>query len=230
MPKTDPEIDEIEEKPSKKEKVELVAKSRLDEKEAELQSLRSTLKAIEGAQRPSGPTTPIETQNGLGGFAKIIADEMGWGADAVENVTGYLRVVDRYANTIMQQQLYPVLNGLADKIDGIEARQQYPDFSKYESEIETERQARQARGAYLSRTEAYHLVRGKHLPDILAEEKAKDAETRTPAPADDAAGTARSTQKAGPIGTASTRLPSHDEIASMTPEARKQLLTEMGSF
>ena len=225
---TDASPDEGEGKKSKP-KEEVVSKAKFDELLERFNHSQATLEAINGTvgkldkqsqQRAAPGAADLRT------YAKAIADEMGWDNDATySNVV----LIDRVISTVGQTQVFPILNGLADRIDGIEARQQFTDYPKFASDIDSEREKHATNGRYLSRTEAYHLVRGRRLPEIVEEERRKlEAEHTTTEPTTDglAGGTS---SKVGPTATSGS-LPNPDDLARMSKEDRLALLERLGNF
>lgn len=203
------------------EREQYVPKTKFDELMERFEHQQRTIDTIQRQQvsRPGVAATPTSD---IRSYSKVIAEEMGWEPDVTyANVV----LIDRVLSTVSQQQLAPVLTGLYDRIDGLEAKVSLPDYPKFESEIEREREKYQASGRPLSRSEAYHMIRGRKLPELVEEAK-KQAASEVQPNVTSTDGVGGSTSKVGPSGTSSTGLPSHDDLTRLTSEERKALLEQ----
>lgn len=209
---------------------EMVPKSKFDDALELLRQNQVTLQALEGdrqrvaaeSQRHNAPLPTTEAD-----LLRTLAAELGGNVPESE-IRPYMHIVNR----ILEQQSGPILqmmNGLAEQLSGVRARQTFGDYADFSDDIDKERDDSQRfRNRWLGHDEAYHVVKGRRLPQLLQAERDRlAAETAGGGSPGADLGTVT---KAGPSATKSTRTPSPDELATMSAEDRLKLLEDMGGF
>lgn len=210
-------------------KEDLVPKAKLDERDEIIRQLNATLKALETRQpqQPAYHPPTATPESAATDLLSTLSSELG--IDTAD-LRPYLRIVERAFERQWgtREAVYQnVLNALADKLDAIDARTNFPDYRDFEQDIDSERRSRQERGQWLSRSEAYHIAKGRRLPDLLRAERERAQAGEVADTVSDDGGTV---SKAGPSGERPAGLPSPDEIAAMSPEDREKLLDSFGEF
>lgn len=229
----DEQDDETRESQGKKTKPkdEWVPKAKFDELNERLRQQEATLQALQrGGQQPQANRPAPSGGNSafLREASKIISEELGFDPNEVFN---YVSVVDSYVNRVAQQTIFPALNTLFDGLDEVRTRQTYTDYNDFAEDIQRERDTRLQKGQYLSRQEAYEIVKGRKLPEILAAERERASQDRDDTPINDFGGDP-GVSKAGPSQGARSRrsLPTVNDAQRMSREELESSLADMGEF
>lgn len=198
----------------------MVPKERLDELNERVRQAESALRALQNQPQ----TSRVQAQIG------VIDAELNQIAHDMQMDVGDVGVWDRFTGMLFNRQARPflgILNGLADRLDDVHARVRIADYTEYEPDIEKERQQALTQQKYLSREEAYHLVRSRRLPDLLEKERQRATETRTAREEQAHSATATTGDgiaKAGPTQTRRVGELSREEYLALPLEEKEQYL------
>lgn len=209
----------------------MIPKEKYDEVLQRMKSFEDTLRAMQGAsqQQPQRANQAAQQMQGIAqDAAAVIAQRLG-GADP-EQVRQWVPFLSAAFEEIAKPYIN-VVAAIADKVHGIEARSSIKDYDKFSTEIDQERQTRLGRGEYLPHDQAYHLVRSRHLPEILEEERKKALEElqdrQTEAAQITASDTVESQQKAGPSATKSNQPLSRADFEALPLEEKERYLENL---
>lgn len=193
-------------------------------------ALNATLRLI--APQPRGVEQPMQLVRFAPDQARRVAQTLG-GGWTEEQVQAHAPIFAVF----LQELAGPILNGLegmADVVDLIQARQEVPKYETLAEEVDRVRGEYRQRGQTITRKQAVAAVRArrmddpKYMDEMLAErekERAADQQRRSAAAAAAVTEGGATVQKAGPEPTKQPRAPqSKEEFARLPLEEKRKIL------
>jgi len=201
---------------------EMVPKKRLDETMERLRQMELTLQALQtNAQRTQAPATGSP-------------DDIATIAQAMGMEQGDVETWDRFFNLLLTRNAKPYVNALgtlADGFDEIKTRTAIKDYGDFEQLIQHERETAARNAKYLSREEAYHIVRSRNLEKILEKERAAVAGRQQADEQAHAVEGEQSISTPGPTHAAEPfRIPSREAFSRLSFEEQEKVLDKAGAF
>jgi hypothetical protein len=212
---------------------------RIRQLEADLNRERGHREALEGTFRalaPQQPQQPVE--QGIVRFPRESAQRIartlggGWNEDAVQaHAPVFAAFVQELAGPLLSG-----LEGMADVVDLLQARQEVPEYETQAQEADRVRQEYRAQGRVITRKEAVALVKSRRMQDPAYVDRLIEqrAQARASAEGERAAHRAGavteggpSAQAAGPAPTKAVRRPqTKEEFARLSLEDKRKALAD----
>ena len=206
-------------------KDEMVPKHRLDETLERLRNVEATLQAL-SQQRQQQPPQSF----GSGGNADDLDDI----ARQMQMERNDVETWDRFFGLLLNRNAKPYVNALstlADNYDDLKVRATIKDFGDFEQLVQQEREQAARNGRYVSREEAYHLVRSRNMEKILEQQRKRAEETQSrEEQAESVSPDGQSVTTPGPSATRSDRIPSREEFAALPLEEKEAWAERFGAF
>jgi hypothetical protein len=193
-------------------------------------ALNATLRLI--APQPQSAEQPMQLVRFSPQQAQRVAQTLG-GGWTPEHVQAHAPIFAVF----LQELAGPLLNGIegmADVVDLLQARQEVPKYETFAEEVDRLRGEYRQRGQTITRKQAVAAVRSRRMEDpkfmdtLLAEreaEKAAEQQRRSAAAAAAVTEGGATVQKAGPEPTKQPRAPqSKDEFARLPLEEKRKIL------
>jgi len=210
------------------EREQYVPKAKYDELLGRLDSMERSFHALERSNTAAATTT---AQPNADDAAETIAKQLG--GDPKE-VREWKKFLSPFFDTMFNATAAPYLNALniaLDRIDALEAETRIPDYKDFASDIERVRQDNAAANRYVSRNDAYHVVRSQRFPQMLEAERERLRQERAERVEGAAAGTTDTAETAGTVPrakdpTAAGRPLTADEFAKLSLEEKENYLSD----
>ncbi len=193
-------------------------------------ALNATLRLI--APQPGPANQPMQLVRFAPEQARRMAQTLG-GGWTEEHVQAHAPIF----GVFLQELAGPILNGLegmADVVDLIQARQEIPKYETFAEEVDRLRNDFRMRGQTITRKQAVAAVRSrrmedpKYMDELLAErekERSAEQQRRSAAAAGVVTEGGATVQKAGPEPTKQPRAPqSKEEFARLSLEEKRKFL------